>query len=85
MINSKQAHEDLINSGRKETLHRLIMAYMQKHKTATFNEIAMYYGVHDSVFWRRLNEVAKNGLIVKTDESRINKSSGKNIAVWKLV
>lgn len=85
MNNSTTAYQDIVLSGRKETLHRLIMAYMHKHKTATFNEIAMYYGVHDSVFWRRMNELQRIGLIVKTDQSRINKSSGKNIAVWKLV
>jgi len=84
MNNSKQAHEDLKKSGRKETLQRQIMEYMHRYKSATFSEVSAFYGVHDSVFWKRFSELARMGLIVKTTQSRINKNSGKNITVWSL-
>ena len=82
--NSKQAHEDLIKSGRKETLHRQIMIYMNRFKTATFSEVSAFYNVHDSVYWKRFSELARMGLIVKTTQSRINKNTQKNITVWAL-
>ena len=83
-MNSKQAHEDLIKSGRKETLQRQIMEYMHRYKSATFSEVSAFYGVHDSVFWKRFSELARMGLIVKTTQSRINKNSGKNITKQKI-
>ena len=84
MNNSKQAHEDLIKSGRKETLHRQIMIFMQKYKTATFSEVARYYSRPEYDYWRRFNELQKLGLIVRTNLSRKSLTTGKNITVWSL-
>lgn len=84
MNNSKQAHEDLKKSGRKEALHMQIMRYMYRYGEATFSDLSKYYGVHDSVYWKRLSELAKAGLIVKTNRNKISNTTGKFLTVWAL-
>ncbi|MBP6658711.1 MAG: hypothetical protein KA284_12705 [Bacteroidia bacterium] len=83
-MNSKQAHEDLKKSGRKEALHMQIMRYLYRYSDATFSEVAKYYERPECDYWRRFNELMKAGLIIRTNKSRNSLTTGKKLTVWAL-
>lgn len=84
MNNSKQAHEDLIKSGRKEAIHMQIMRYMYRYGEATFSDIAKHYNVHESTFWRRMSDLQRSGLIEKTGKNKLSNTTNKYLTLWKL-
>jgi len=79
---SEAAHRSLDPTQLSETRRKILYALSQLFE-GTFEDIAVYLKVEKSTIWKRLSELAKDGLIYRTGNKKALRS-GRAGYTWRL-